>query len=77
MMDFKDELNNKEKRLVLKRLFSYLRPLKPLVMAAILLSFLALIFDLLGPLIIKHLLDNFIDLDSIVMKPISINLLIR
>lgn len=65
-MDQKREvLPAKQQLQVLKRLLGYLKPLKKSLIISLLLVVLATVFDLLGPIIIKYIADNFIQESSV------------
>ena len=58
-------LSSKEQFKVLKRLLKYLKPLKSILIIGIIVSIIATIANLIGPIIIKYLIDHYFSTNRI------------
>lgn len=65
-----ETLSSKEQRVVLKRLFSYLKPHKKLLFVALFFLALTVVGDMLGPYLIKVFIDDYLMPGDIVYKPV-------
>lgn len=65
-----ETLSSKEQRVVLKRLFAYLKPHKKLLFVALFFLALTVVGDMLGPYLIKVFIDDYLMPGDIVYKPV-------
>ena len=65
-------ISSKEQRIVLKRLFTYLKPHKKLLAIALFLLVLTVIGDIIGPYLIKVYIDDHLMIGNFDMTPILI-----
>ena len=65
-----ETLSSQEQRVVLKRLFSYLKPHKKLLFVALFFLALTVVGDMLGPYLIKVFIDDYLMPGNIVYKPV-------
>ncbi|RHW38267.1 ATP-binding cassette domain-containing protein [Lysinibacillus yapensis] len=69
-MNDQPTFSNKEQRIILFRLLSYLKPYKKSVLAALMLLVLTVIADVLGPYLIKIFLDEHVAKRNFELQPI-------
>ena len=67
-----ETISSKEQRVVLQRLFTYLKPHKKLLLIALFLLVLTVIGDIVGPYLIKIYIDDHLMIGSFEMKPVLI-----
>ena len=67
-----DTISSKEQRIVLKRLFLYLKPHKKLLGIALFLLILTVIGDIIGPYLIKIYIDDHLMIGNFELQPIVI-----
>lgn len=65
-----ETISSKEQRIVLMRLFTYLKPHKKLLFVALVFLALTVVGDMLGPYLIKVFIDDYLMMDNIVLKPV-------
>jgi ATP-binding cassette, subfamily B, multidrug efflux pump len=65
-----ETISSKEQRVVLKRLFSYLKPHKKLLFIALFLLVLTVIGDIVGPYLIKIYIDDHLTIGNFEVQPI-------